>query len=66
LCGKTIPRGKGRFIVETGDPPRKVRVEVCGRCTAAAVLEALARRVTCEGRMDDTRTTDGANQNVDA
>jgi hypothetical protein len=51
--------------VETDDPPRKVRVKVCGRCTAAAVLEAIARRVACEGRMDDTRTADSANPNVD-
>jgi hypothetical protein len=65
LCGKTIPRGKERLIVETDDPPRKVRVEVCGRCVAGAVLEAIARGVACEGRMDDTRTTDGADQNID-
>jgi hypothetical protein len=45
-----------RLIVETDDPPRKVRVEVCGRCVAHAVLETLARRVAGEGRMDDTRT----------
>jgi hypothetical protein len=36
LCGKTIPSGKERLIVETDDPPRKVHVEVCGRCVAAA------------------------------
>jgi hypothetical protein len=45
LCGKTIPRGKERLIVEKDDPPRKIRVEVCGRCVAGAVLETLARRV---------------------
>jgi hypothetical protein len=36
LCGKVIPRGKERLIVETGDPPHKVHVEVCGRCVAHA------------------------------
>src|SRR6516165_3914617 len=30
LCGKTIPRGRERLIVETDDPPHKVHVEVCG------------------------------------
>jgi hypothetical protein len=66
LCGKTIPRGKERLIIETDDPPRKVHVEVCGRCVAREVLAAIARRVACEGRMDDTRTADGADQNIDA
>jgi hypothetical protein len=66
LCGKAIPRGKERLIVEKDDPPRKVRVEVCGRCVARAVLEALARRIAGEGRMNDPRKTDGADQNIDA
>jgi hypothetical protein len=41
-------------------------VEVCGRCTAAAVLAAIARRVAGEGRIDDKPGTDGADQNIDA
>ena len=30
------------------------------------MLAAIARRLACEGRTDDPRTTDGANQNIDA
>jgi hypothetical protein len=66
LCGKTIRRGKERLIVEKDDPPRKVHVEVCGRCVARALLEAIARRVAGEGRIDDPRKADGADQNIDA
>jgi hypothetical protein len=46
LCGKTIRRGMERLIVETSDGARKAHAEVCGKCVAAAVLEAIARRVT--------------------
>ena len=60
LCSKAIPRGKERLIVETDDGARKVHVEVCGRCVARAVLEAIARRVVGEGRIDDTRTANEA------
>jgi hypothetical protein len=55
LCGKAIPRGTERLIVETDDPPRKIRVEVCGRCVAREVLLAIARRAAGEGRTDDYR-----------
>jgi hypothetical protein len=48
LCGKTIRRG-GRLIVESDDPPRKVHVEVYGKCVAHEVLAPIARRVAREG-----------------
>jgi hypothetical protein len=49
LCGKAIPRGKERLVVETDDPPRKIRVEVCGKCVAREVLAAIARRFRAKG-----------------
>jgi hypothetical protein len=66
LCGKTIPRGKERLTIEIDERLGKIRVEVCGRCVARAVLEVLARRTVGEGRTDDTGTADGPNQNIDA
>ena len=48
-------RSSSPLIVETDDPPRKVRVEVCGKRVAREVLAAIARRVACEGRTDDAR-----------
>jgi hypothetical protein len=65
LCGKPH-RERGRLIIEIDEPPRKTHIEVCRRCTGLAVLEALARRAAGEGRTDDPRTADGANQNIDA
>jgi hypothetical protein len=43
MCGKGIGH-KGSLVIETDEPPRKTVVEVCGKCVANAVLEALARR----------------------
>jgi hypothetical protein len=48
-AGRSARNGKERLIVETDDPPRKVRVEVCGKCVAHKVLAPIARRVAREG-----------------
>jgi hypothetical protein len=66
LCARRIASGEPRLELETESHEAIVTGSVCRLCVAEAVLEAIARRVAGEGRMDHKPGTDGADQNIDA